>query len=120
MNQRSIISRLEEWSIPFIDTGIGLQLVNDSLLGMLRITTSTKQMRDHVRRGRVPLDEVNGNDAYAQNIQVADLNGLVAALAVMKWKKIFGFYLDAEQEHHSVFMIDGNTLLNEEQYEPKN
>ncbi len=39
---------------------------------------------------------------------------LNAALAVMKWKKLRGFYRDLENEHHSTFTTDGNMLLNED------
>lgn len=43
-----IVERLEEWSIPFIDVGMGVHLVDDSLLGVLRITSSTAKKRNHV------------------------------------------------------------------------
>ena len=33
----------------------------------------------------------------------------------MRWKKYCGFYRDYEREHHTLFTIDGNQLLNEEQ-----
>ena len=49
------------------------------------------------------------------NIQVADLNSLNAALAVIKWKKMFGFYKDYEQEHFCTYTIDGNHICNEDQ-----
>jgi hypothetical protein len=35
-------------------------------------------------------------------------------LAVIKWKKIFGFYRDLKHEHHNQFSIDTNLLLNED------
>jgi len=35
-------------------------------------------------------------------------------LAVIKWKKVFGFYRDMKSEHHSQFHIDTNALLNED------
>ena len=41
------------------------------------------------------------DDVYATNIQVADLNALNAALAVLKWKKFCGFYQDCDREHQS-------------------
>ena len=52
------------------------------------------------------------DDAYRQNIQIADLNALNAALAVIRWKKFCGFYVDLEQEHQSNFTIDGNIITN--------
>ncbi|MGO9047784.1 MAG: hypothetical protein ACLQFW_13010 [Xanthobacteraceae bacterium] len=54
------------------------------------------------------------NDLYAQNIQIADLNALNAALAVVKWKKLCGFYADLRKEHFSTYTIDGNALTNED------
>ena len=52
---------------------------------------------------------------YASNIQVADLNALNACLAVVKWKKLRGFYRDLESEHHSTYTTDGSMLLNGDQ-----
>ena len=59
----------------------------------------------------------NINDDYDSNIQVADLNALNAALAVIKWKKLCGFYLDFVKEHHSTYSIDCNMLVNDDQNE---
>lgn len=114
-SKRLIVERLEQWNIPFIDVGMGVQLVDDSLLGILRITSSTTEKRDHVSaNNRIPFAEDGGKDEYSQNIQIADLNALNAALAVVKWKKIFGFYCDLDKEHYSTYTIDGNTLINED------
>ncbi len=55
------------------------------------------------------------NNDYSQNIQIADLNALHAALAVIKWKKLVGFYLDLEKEHFSVYASSDNNLINEDQ-----
>lgn len=38
------------------------------------------------------------NDDYDYNIQIADLNALNAALTVIKWKKLWGFYLDLDRK----------------------
>lgn len=115
-NKQLIAERLEEWGTPFIDVGMGVQLVDESLLGVLRITSSTVEKRDHVRsKNRIPFSDGGGDNDYSRNIQIADLNALNAALAVIKWKKLFGFYLDLEKEHHSTYTIDGNILTNEDQ-----
>ena len=50
----------------------------------------------------------------ASNIQIAELNALNAMLAVIKWKKIRGFYCDLEREHHCMYTTDGNALDNAE------
>lgn len=109
--KRLIIEKLEAIGVGFIDVGMGLELVDGSLGGILRVTASTPENRDHVR-SRVSFDGGGDDDVYSSNIQVADLNALNAALAVVKWKKLRGFYRDLEHEHHSTYTTDGNMLLN--------
>ncbi len=114
--KKLLVEKLEEFGIPFIDVGMGLNLVDESLLGILRITTSTVNKRVHVRdKSRIPFSDGDGNNDYDRNIQIADLNALNAALAVVKWKKLFGFYHDRENEHFSTYTIDGNMLTSEDQ-----
>lgn len=97
-------------------TGAGVYLVKESLAGILRVTTSTAEQREHVRgKNRISFAEGDGNNEYARNIQIADLNALNAALAVIKWKKLRGFYVDLEKEYHSTYTIDGNKLINDDQ-----
>lgn len=112
--KKLIVENMEKFGIPFIDVGIGVELVEDSLRGILRITTSTAERREHFRE-RVSLADPGDNADYDRNIQIADLNALNAALAVVKWKKLYGFYLDFENEHHSTYTIDVNMLLSEGQ-----
>jgi hypothetical protein len=33
---------------------------------------------------------------------------------VIRWKKLIGFYHDADHEHNARYMLDGNYLLNED------
>jgi hypothetical protein len=111
----AIITELERLDLPFIDVGMGLHLIDGSLVGQLRVTTSTPGMRDQVRtKGRIPLQGGGLDDLYARNIQVADLNMVNAGLAIMRWKRLRGFYKDLEGEHFSLFTLDGNHMLNED------
>lgn len=110
-----IICALERMGIPYVDSGMGIQLVDGALLGVLRVTTSTPEYRGHVRgKHRIPLASAVDDGEYATNIQIAELNALSASLAVIKWKKLCGFYLDLEGEHHTTYTIDGNELTNED------
>jgi hypothetical protein len=114
--KRSIIEKLEELGVSFIDVGMGIELVDDRLQGILRVTASTPEKRDHVReKKRIGLCGGGADGVYTRNIQIAELNALNAALAVIKWKKLFGFYLDLEQEHHSTYTLDGNLIINDDQ-----
>lgn len=114
-DKRVVVQKLEALGVPFIDVGMGLELVNDSLGGILRVTASTPEKRDHIHGGRISFAGGGERDIYASNIQVADLNALNAVLAVIKWKKIRGFYRDLEWEHHCTYTTDGNLLLNGDQ-----
>jgi hypothetical protein len=108
-----IIDFLEGAGISFIDAGMGIELVDGQLGGIVRVTTSTPKLRDHFRR-RVSTEGPGEDDAYVSNIQIAELNALNAVFAVLKWKKLCGFYRDLEHEHHSVFTTDCNQLLSGE------
>ncbi|MBV8370702.1 MAG: ThiF family adenylyltransferase [Candidatus Eremiobacteraeota bacterium] len=109
-----IISVLESLQITFIDVGMGIQAEGGTLHGILRVTTSTPEHRNHVHdRQRIPLGAVEPND-YASNVQIAELNALNAALAVIKWKKLRGLYADLEREFHCLYTLDGNHLLNDD------
>lgn len=109
--KKTIVAKLHEWHIPFVDVGMGVYKAGDSLGGIVRVTASSATKHDHLAK-HVSFGGGDPNADYSQAIQVADLNALNAALAVIKWKKMVGFYLDLEQEHHSTYTIDGNMLAN--------
>jgi len=108
----AVVEKLEALGATFIDVGMGLTLDEAlSLGGILRVTASTPGHRD-VLRGRVSFTPKEAGGVYESNIQVADLNSLNADLAVIKWKKLRGFYRDVDKELHSSYTTDGNMLLN--------
>ncbi len=110
--KNQIIKALDEASTPFIDVGMGIQADEKGVHGILRVTTSTKEARGHIHEKKlIPVSD-NGNDAYSRNIQIADLNARNAADAVIRWKKMCGFYRDDESELHSLYSIRGNTVSN--------
>jgi len=111
--KKLIVEKLEEFGLAFVDVGMGVYLSEGSLGGILRVTTSTPAQRDHVRK-RVSFSDDADRNEYDVNIQIADLNALNAALAVIKWKKLMGFYQDLDFEHHCTYTIGGNMLRNED------
>jgi hypothetical protein len=111
--KKFIMEKLEEFGLPFIDVGMGVYLSEGFLGGILRVTTSTPAQRDLVRK-RVSFAGDADRNEYATNIQIAELNALNAALAVIKWKKLAGFYQDLDFEHHCTYTIGGNMLRNED------
>ena len=110
--KESLYAQMEARGLSFLDVGMGISAQDGALVGIVRTTLSTATKRVHVGR-RVPF--VDGpDDDYASNIQIAELNMLNAALAVLKWKKLYGFYNDVEREHTSLFSINVNQLLSED------
>jgi hypothetical protein len=107
-----LFDKLEEFGVPFVDVGMGLYKTNDQIGGLLRVTSSTPDVRASVRK-HVNVDG-RTNDEYSRGIQIVELNALCAALAVVRFKKDVEFYGDTEGERHSVYMINGNSLVNEE------
>jgi len=113
--KRHIIAALEQFGVPFIDVGMGLYDVDGALGGVLRVTTSTPQQRAHVHdRRRVPFDNADPDDEYERNIQTGDLNSLNATLAVIRWRKLYGSYLDLGHEHHSTYTIGTGALTGDD------
>lgn len=110
--KKIIVDALDQHDIPFVDCGMGLYKVDDALGGQLRVTTSTP---GHRNDARWRISFVDGErDEYSQNIQIAELNSLNATLAVLKWKKLNGFYLDLDHEYNTVYVVNGNTMINED------
>jgi len=108
----SIISKLQQLGISFIDVGLGVNIADGNLVGMVRVTVGTPLKNDHLK-SRIGTDDIDNNE-YSTNIQIADLNALNALLAVVKWKKLSGFYQDLKKEHHSTYTINTGQLINED------
>jgi hypothetical protein len=111
------VTKLEEYGVPFIDVGMGLYVKDDTVGGILRVTTSEPDSRD-AARARMSFAESDGVDEYDKNVQIADLNALNAALAVLRWKKMRGAYFNLKHERFSSYTIGNNMLLSEDIHEP--
>lgn len=114
--KKLIIDHLEKNKVSFIDVGMGLEVVNDAISGILRTTTSTERKRDHIQsKGLISFEDVDEEAVYDSNIQIAELNSFNAAMAVIKWKKLCGFYIDLVHEHNTVYSIDDNLYHHEDE-----
>ncbi len=111
--KRLIIETLQTAGRSFVDTGIGVELQQArlQLWGICRVTTSTADQQNHVAQ-RVSC-AANDDDLYARNIQLAELNSLCAVMAVIKWKKLCGFYVDDDREHDSTYTTNTNLLTSD-------
>ncbi len=106
-SSRSEVFRcLIERKIPFIDIGLGLCRREEKLSGMLRVTYYPPERADELReRGLAELKDFD-DDVYRTNVQTAELNALNAALAVIRYKQIRGFYFEDRSPLHILFDVD--------------
>ena len=91
---------------------MGVKEKNGTLVGMVRTTASTAEHREATHK--LPYSGGGEEDDYTRNIQIADLNALNAILAVVRWKKLVGFYGDIEREYHSLYTLNSNYIINAE------
>ncbi len=112
--KREIIEVLEANGVPFIDVGMGIELADHMLTGIVRVTLSKPDNRERARK-RISFGGQGPDAAYASNIQVADLNALTAVLAVIQWKKLFGFYFSGVTADNLTYLIGGNELIKDDE-----
>ena len=109
-SRQTIVNYLARRKTLLIDVGIGMQNDNGALSGLVRITTSTPYLHQYAA------SKIHDGDAmhneYSNNIQIADVNVLGAALAVIKWKRMRNFYHNQNCDYHTLYGITTNTLTN--------
>jgi len=92
--------------IPFIDVGMGLDRKPGPLSGMIRMTHYPSETAGVVRDKQLSEMVDDPNDIYRTNVQISELNALNAAIAIMKYKQIRGFYNNDGSWDHLLFGVD--------------
>jgi ThiF family len=105
-----IIEKLLELGIPFIDLGMGVEVVESRLTGIVRTTLVTPERHGHVASS-IATKSAGGPDDYRSNIQIVELNALNAVAAIMLWKKFRGIYADFDGAMQSMFSIASNHIV---------
>lgn len=103
-SRRLIASELVSRAIPFIDVGISLEA---GQLGLVGVARTTNVYGEHAAEAlqNLPMEAAT-EDIYASNIQMADINMLNAAYAVIAWKQWSGFYYDTRSGQELVAYTD--------------
>ena len=105
-SRRSILTMLAALGVASVDVGMGLRVEDDGIAGIVRVGGgSERQAAD----GQVEPEDVAGADPYRANIQIAELNALNAALAVIAWKKAVGFY--SGEASPMVFVLEAGAIV---------
>src|SRR3989344_538450 len=99
--------------IPFIDVGMGLNRTEGPIGGTLRATYYSVEDAQRLRDLNLAELVDDTADEYRIHIQTAELNALNAALAVIKFKQIRGFYFDKDALNSLVMQISNIKTLHE-------
>jgi hypothetical protein len=112
-SRAAITDLLISMNIPFIDVGMGLSRDNGPIGGTLRtLFLPEESTKDMLLQGTAPLSDLP-DEEYQTNIQISELNALNACLAIIKYKKIRGFYSDDNSANLALFTLDNQKLLSE-------
>lgn len=111
-DKKLVIDYLCSKQIPFIHTGLGIQEVDTALKGQIKTTAMTNARNNHLDN-RISYSD-NDDNIYGQNIQISELNALNACFAIIKWKKIKGFYTDLDREQFSSYVLYANEIINDD------
>lgn len=107
--RKKITQYLSNKGISFIDTGMNVDVVRDSLRGAIRTSYVTREQPNELQN--IPTDDFTDN-VYNSNIQIAELNALNAVLAVIRWKRHYQFYVNNDIELQIVYNIDYDQITN--------
>ena len=105
-----ILNGLAAMGVTFIDVGMDMETEKGTtkIGGTCRVTVGQPGQYDRVA-DFAPMKKIEGPDIY-RNIQVADMNMLNAAHAVIKWKKLREFYVDDGREMNLLYTLDVNGI----------
>lgn len=113
--KKSIIKALVAWGIPFVDVGMGILQAQHGLTGLMRVTCFVPGMETTVLQRIDYSDGDLPENEYSTNIQIAELNALNAALAVLQWKKLCRIYRDSSRATSFSYSIAANEMANNDE-----
>jgi hypothetical protein len=93
-SRKEIFDVLIELGIPFIDVGMGLDRKRGPLNGMVRTTLYEADKAQAIRDKGFAELAGHPDDEYRVQVQIGELNALNAALAIIRYKQLRGFYVD--------------------------
>lgn len=103
--KQQILDALVARQIPFVDTGIGVRALNESLAGIIRTTVVTEATREKLSDYLPAFTPNAEEDVYRSNAQIAELNALNASMAVIAWKRHYGIYPVLKGPDHNIYNL---------------
>jgi molybdopterin/thiamine biosynthesis adenylyltransferase len=112
-SRAGIFDLLISHGIPFIDVGMGLNRTQGPIDGSLRATYYSAEDGQRLRDLNLAELVDDPADEYRIHVQTAELNALNAAMAVIKFKQIRGFYFDKDELNSLVVRVGNIKTLHE-------
>ncbi|WP_168226692.1 ThiF family adenylyltransferase [Rhodoferax sediminis] len=110
-SRKRIFDLLISKNIAFIDAGMGLNRKPGPISGTVRTTYFPQDLGQTVRAKGYAPETDPADDVYKTSIQIAEVNALNAALAVLRFKQIRGFYVGPPALHQLLLTFDNLSLL---------
>lgn len=109
-SRQLIAQACHDTAVRFVDVGMGLDKGNNGLFGFVR--TAGGEQGDFDKLSGTPyLPAQNAHDAeYRNQPQIAELNALNAAMAVIRFKQQMGFFDRLTEAHATVFDVAGMAM----------
>ena len=111
-SRAEICAMLIGLKVPFIDVGMGIEQEAGKLDGLIRATLFTSKTAEKAIN-EVPLDKRQVLGAYRTFVQIAELNALNAALAVIRYKQLRGFYTDDAGYYQNFISLGSSNWIGE-------
>ncbi len=109
-SRQMITQSCHDASVPFVDVGMGLNKGENGLYGFVRTSGGEHGDFDKLN-GTQHLPAQNAHDReYRNQPQIAELNALNAALAVIRFKQHMGFFDRLTETHAVVFDVAAMTM----------
>lgn len=90
---------------PFIYVWMVLKRRSGGLNGMARVTYYPTDLGQEISRMGLAELQNQPDDLYRTNIQISELNAMNAALAVIRYKQLRGFYHDGAAYYHLLLEV---------------
>lgn len=116
-SRAAIFDLLIGLGIPFIDVGMGLKRAGGPLSGMLRATYFAPGRALVMREKGLAEMHDGPENLYRTNVQIAELNAFNAALAVMRYKQLRGFYTEVDPMCHLLFDLADLKIVGQADHE---
>lgn len=111
-SRKEICEMLTRLGVTFIDVGMGIEEEAGALDGLIRSTLFTPETAEAAIK-EVPFDRQEGDNAYRKYVQIAELNALNAALAVIGYKQFRGFYTDDAKYYQNFISLGSSNWIGE-------